>query len=998
VYYSSVQKTVKNAVLFSLLVSFTIFSTSCGDSGDQSAATAPTDNSTSTEPTNFVAGEVLVKYKLSAFNSSKLSYLSVEASKSNLVLSKQLTSLGVTAIEAVLPKSIAQANDYAANAVSAIDDLNRLRKLILAEDISVQSVIDALALDPDIACAQPNYVYSTGAATNDPLLPQLWGLDNTGQLITKDSGPAAAVNAGCVGYTCSVIPDSESVSGAHIGVVQAWTINTGNANQIIGIIDTGVDYNHPDLAANIWTNPGETAGDGLDNDGNGYIDDIHGYDFANDKGDSMDDNGHGTHIAGTIAGVANNGIGVVGINHRAQIMGLKFLKADGYGSTDDAIKAIEYADSFGVKITNNSWGGGAYDQALYDAIALSNSLFVAAAGNAGWDNDRGNVPSGFTSYPGSFDLPNIITVSATDNEDKLASFSSYGLDTSEVGAPGVAILSTVPTGNCELCNTAVPAYTFLSGTSMAAPHVAGAMGLILSNWPGLSLDKYRTILEQSADAIPALSDKVSSGRIHIYNALQSTYLIQNITPKQNVLAGSNVSYNVQLSSLAGASANLILSLETDNTQISGSLSQSAIVIAANGSATITANISLSAGISQGKYKIKVNASDANSILASAYLLLEVLPDRDLVFTSVDTTATKVDAGDSFVVTTTVRNIGTVDITSSFAVSFFLSPDQNVAAEAEYNIGGFRISRLAAGATYSASTTVKIPVSSTAVLGVPVGNYYIRAVMDAYENVIELNEANNTAFSTSTINVTQEGDLVVTSVTATASSFFTGESSTFNVTIKNQGVTGVVNSCMLVYLSTDAAITTSDPSINFPGLVCQSYLAPGASTTRIVSVKIPGGLSSGSYFIGAVVDPWNKVIETNESNNSAAGSSVQIVRDIDIVISSLGVSSTSVSAGSGLSVTWTLQNSGQSITVPDRWFAGFIYLSTDANITASDTYVGFIVSRDLWAGGIRNWRKFITIPSNTVAGNYYIGVIADPSNVQPETNEANNTASVAVSIQ
>ena len=243
---------------------------------------------------------------------------------------------------------------------------------------------------------------------------------------------------------------------------------------MVAIIDTGIDYTHPDLAANIWTNPGEIAGDGIDNDGNGYVDDVHGYDFVNNDGDPMDDHFHGTHTAGTVGAVGNNGVGVTGVNWQVKLMALKFLGASGSGSVSGAVSALEYAVTMGVRLSNNSWGGGGYSQALYDAIKNSQVIghvFVAAAGNSGVNSDLQ------PAYPASYDLDNIISVAAIDSSDNLASFSNRGVVTVDLAAPGVAVLSTVLGGG----------YASYSGTSMATPHVTGAAALALGLSSGLGL-------------------------------------------------------------------------------------------------------------------------------------------------------------------------------------------------------------------------------------------------------------------------------------------------------------------------------------------------------------------------------------------------------------------------------------------------------------------------------------------------------------------------------
>ncbi|MEG5042581.1 MULTISPECIES: S8 family peptidase, partial [unclassified Microcoleus] len=317
---------------------------------------------------------------------------------------------------------------------------------------------------------------------NDPSYSQLWGLNNTGQ--------------------------SGGTADADIDAAEAWDIQQGNPNLVIGVIDTGVDYNHPDLVGNIWTNPGEIAGDGIDNDNNGYIDDVRGWDFAYNDNDPMDVDGHGTHVSGTIAAKGNNGVGVTGVAWNAKIMPLKFLSDEGSGYTSDAILAINYATAKGVKLTNNSWAGGGYSQSLYDAINTAGqqgALFIAAAGNEINNNDITPV------YPASYDLSNIISVASTTDTDALSSdFSNYGATTVDLGAPGSGIYSTTPGGT----------YGFKDGTSMASPHVTGAAALLWSQNPTWTAQQVKNRLMQTTDPIPTLSgNTVSGGRLNINSAL-----------------------------------------------------------------------------------------------------------------------------------------------------------------------------------------------------------------------------------------------------------------------------------------------------------------------------------------------------------------------------------------------------------------------------------------------------------------------------------------------
>jgi subtilisin family serine protease len=355
-------------------------------------------------------------------------------------------------------------------------------KLIGAElwKISGVSVDDAIARyrsDPRVLYIEPDYiVHALEVIPNDPSFGLLWGMHNTGQ----------------TGGT----PDAD------IDAPEAWEITTGN-NVVLGVIDTGVDWSHADLANNIWSNPGETAGNGLDDDGNGYIDDVRGWDFVNNDNDPMDDNGHGTHVSGTIAASGNNGIGVVGVSWSAKIMPLKFLDYSGGGYTSNAVLAVEYATMMGARFTNNSWGGGGYSSALYDAIAAAGSagmLFVAAAGNSGENNDI--TPH----YPSSYDLDNIISVAATDHNDNLAGFSCYGAVSVDLAAPGVDIYSCLPGGT----------YGYNSGTSMSTPHVSGAVSLFWSQYPSTPHLSVKERMLASVDVIPSLAGMVlTGGRLNV---------------------------------------------------------------------------------------------------------------------------------------------------------------------------------------------------------------------------------------------------------------------------------------------------------------------------------------------------------------------------------------------------------------------------------------------------------------------------------------------------
>jgi hypothetical protein len=317
-----------------------------------------------------------------------------------------------------------------------------------------------------------------------------------------------------------------------INAPQAWDEHQGDQEFVIAVIDTGVDYNHPDLVDNIWTNPGEIAGNGQDDDGNGYIDDVHGYDFADYNSDPMDSNGHGTHCAGTIGGVGDNGVGVAGVNWRCRIVAAQFLGSSGGGTIEGAIDAVEYCAVNEFKVSNNSWGGGGFSQALFDVIQTAGDdfghIFVAAAGNSG---------SNGASYPGAMSCDNLICVAATDSNENLASFSQYHISEVDLGAPGVDIQSTTPGNN----------YSYYSGTSMATPHVAGGVALAYSLMGDASAVEVKDLILSTTRAIPALAGRcVTGGVLDVEAALESTFLGPQILMVSAVPAEVDPGVSVQV--------------------------------------------------------------------------------------------------------------------------------------------------------------------------------------------------------------------------------------------------------------------------------------------------------------------------------------------------------------------------------------------------------------------------------------------------------------------
>ncbi len=392
---------------------------------------------------------------------------------------------------------IAASADYRARmGVSSLKtyEITGAQHIKLPEGMTVEEALEIYRNDPDVEYAEPNYYRYATATPNDPSFGLLWGLHNTGQNVNGASG----------------------TSDADIDAPEAWETETGDSAVIVAVLDTGADWDHEDLSANIWSNDDEPE-NGADTDGNGKVDDVRGWDFVNDDNDPDDDNSsggsyHGTHVSGIIGAEGDNAKGIVGVNWAVSIMPLKILDNAGSGTVADEVEAINYAIANGAKIINASFSGSSYSVLEYDAIKSAGDagiLFVAAAGNhgdddvgPGWDNDA----AGQAVYPASHDLANIIAVAATNQVDVRASFSNYGGVSVDVAAPGVNIYST-KAGN---------AYQYMSGTSMATPHVAGLAALIWAeDVVGYEYSDVKPRILNGVDVLSGLTGKVlMAGRIN----------------------------------------------------------------------------------------------------------------------------------------------------------------------------------------------------------------------------------------------------------------------------------------------------------------------------------------------------------------------------------------------------------------------------------------------------------------------------------------------------
>ncbi|HZO58740.1 MAG TPA: S8 family peptidase [Solirubrobacterales bacterium] len=360
-------------------------------------------------------------------------------------------------------------------------------QLVRVPDGDVAGERAALERSQGVLYAEPNFVRSLDATPNDPYFGLLWGLHNTGQTISGTAGTA----------------------DADIDAPEAWDVTTGSPGTVVAVVDSGVDAGHPDLAPQEWRNPGESGAgketNGTDDDHNGYVDDFRGWDWVSQDGDPDDENGHGTHVAGTVAARGNDGQGVTGVSWQARVMALRALDEDGDGTVADVVDAYAYAAARGAPIVNASLGAPGFSFTEYDTLRnLPNTLFVVAAGNDGESNETN------PHYPCSYNLANIVCVAASTNRDGMASFSNYGATTVDLAAPGRNILSAWPGGG----------HQYASGTSMATPHVAGAAALLHSHFGGVSVAALRHALLAGVEPKPAFAGKtVTGGRLNVRQSL-----------------------------------------------------------------------------------------------------------------------------------------------------------------------------------------------------------------------------------------------------------------------------------------------------------------------------------------------------------------------------------------------------------------------------------------------------------------------------------------------
>ncbi|MBF0337126.1 MAG: S8 family serine peptidase [Nitrospirae bacterium] len=475
---------------------------SCGDQGKKDAANSNTaaNTATTTVKTHETETASLTKGR---FTPKDLSDVNTNAYKEGQLLIKFKDDITST-------RSLTVHRALGAKVVKSYTLVKNLELVTLPASLNVKEAVKQYMQHADVQYAEPNY-YAQGldVMPNDPYFAVQWALYNNGQ---KNGTP-----------------------GADIKAYKAWDVTKGDKNVIVAVLDTGVDYNHPDLGGNIWNNIKESL-DGLDNDNNGYVDDIRGWDFVgNDSVDPkegnnpMDVHGHGTHVSGTTGAIGNNSTGVAGVSWDVTIMPVKILNSDLKTTMDALISGIQYATRNGARIINASLGWKNTSQAIYNAIANARDagvLLVASAGNGGSSDDiycNGSLQNDndlSPCYPASYNLENIISVAASDQNDMLASFSNYGVISVDVSAPGVDICSTITGYNSGTIYSCI-----YSGTSMSAPHVSGLAALLWAYYPHFSFAQIKQMVESYTDpmASPYNTMTRTGGRINAWKSLSALW-------------------------------------------------------------------------------------------------------------------------------------------------------------------------------------------------------------------------------------------------------------------------------------------------------------------------------------------------------------------------------------------------------------------------------------------------------------------------------------------
>jgi len=954
--------------------------------------------------------------------------------------------------------------------------LERWHKLELPDNVKEEDAIKLLEKDPDIEYVEPNFVQTISLTPNDPAYSSLWGMNS-------------------------------------ISAPEAWSKETGSAHVIVAVIDTGVDYGHEDLKANMWRNFSEIPNNRIDDDGNGYIDDVYGYDFVNNDGDPKDDNAHGTHVAGTIAAKGNNSTGVVGVDWNTRIMALKSFSGFGSGFTEDSIKAIEYAVANGAHVINASWGGAPYSQALKDAIDAANELlFVAAAGNSAENTDD------LKHYPSSYDSQNILSVAALRSSSSLASFSNYGSTSVDIAAPGQDIFSTVPTAGCQVFQSFFGPYDYcdpsgyskFSGTSMASPHVAGAAALLKSFAPELSAIELKQALLNSVDKKSALIGKVlTEGSLNISSAIENNLDFKRKLEFKllafELNTSNSESYTIDLFIKNNSSNEVTLQLQSNipNNKITLNIPDS-IKLSEFESITLPVKVQINNNLPKEGYQILISATDTNNNRYHTQLFLDHdAPDFQYVVQSIERrvsvgsssdyifnilsneysgdvrldSLTKIDG---LSVTFTPNEITlSPGIETQFVATFsadesvtyglhrmyFQATDGNTVRNVDFNIGAYVPGidlimkefwippktpiKLGWGNGIESSITVsnygmqksndqylgiflskdpiidssdiiirgwRFPLESGGIAhghpilssenDIPSGQYYIGAITDYRENNAEYSENNNVS-EVLPIEVINDTDIIIESINFPSNPINSGELITVPFTLSNIGTvalnqrnqtiiiegqnkTRLSSTVVDFYLSDDQSINTNDTLIGRH--VVENRIGGGEMINDIASFIISvQNTTSGTQYIGAIVNGDKFRLEKNYENNVSKTSSVELIKDVDLVARTLVIDAPKLNLNTRVNALFTLQNMGT--TNVDKVRVNY-YLSKDNTLNIyRDKLINYSIFENLGGGVSKDGKvSFFASSSSLSPGKYYLFASIDPSNsIQDEKDKTNNIA-------
>lgn len=809
---------------------------------------------------------------------------------------------------------------------------------VRSRSLDAASLVAVLSRRGDVLYAEPNYIVRTFAQANDASFPQLWGLENLGQ----------AVNGGVPG-----------IAGADIRATSAWDISVGSTSHVVAVMDTGIDYTHPDLVRNMWSAPAPFT---IDFGGGSIVQcaaGTHGFNAVTRTCNPMDDQGHGTHVAGTIGASGNDGVGVVGVNWTTQLMAIKSLDAGGSGTIAGAIDAIRFAiearrafpGAADVRILSASWGGPGFSQALLDEINAAHAadiLVVAAAGNSGAPNDL------FPIYPASYNAANVVAVAATTNTDERAWFSNYGATTVHLGAPGVDIFSTTPGDT----------YAFKSGTSMATPHVSGAAALVLSRCT-LDTTGLKDALIGSVRPVPGMAAyTITGGQLDVFSAIH-TCLGPPTTPTGLTAAGGQGQVLLSWSAPLGVTGYVVKRSPTPGGPYTP------IASGVKGAKYTDNDV-----VNGTTYYYVVSATnpmggsgDSNEASATPNLR------SDLVVSGLAAPATAA-AGSTISVSMTTTNQGAGPAAAS-RTRIYLSTNGAVDAGDQSLEPVHDVPALGPGSLSTLSLSVDIPVDT------PTGARYLIAVADVDRAITETQESNNTRLRSLNIGP----DLVVAAFTAPAAAA-AGAAVTVSDTVKNQGGAAAASSTTSFYLSANAVLDASDTLLS--GGRAVPMLVVEASNSGNATVTIPATTPAGSYYLIAEADGGRAVAEFAETNNARARS---IRIGADLVVSAFSAPA-AAGAGAAIQVSDTTTNQGTgSVGITNTRF----YLSTNSQVDSADAMLGGRAVPALDPGAGSAATTPVTIPAATITGAYYILAVADADHVVAETLESNNQTARLIQI-